>query len=103
MMVSVFRLPSSMSSVKTQVMQLVLQQHHNANISHTPGMCLADIGCAPYNGHRNMINMFTLSTSSLKLQISDVSYYVRILCDCRLSIMLKFKTMLKFYFYSFWL
>ena len=61
--------PSSMSSVETQVLQLE-KQHYNGNISQMPGMCLVDIGCVPYNGHRNMINMFTLSTSSLKLQIS---------------------------------
>ena len=68
-MVSIFRRPSSMSSVETQMLQLEKEQY-NVNISHMPAMCLVDIGCAHYNGHRNMINMFTLSTSSLKLQIS---------------------------------
>ena len=67
-----------------------------------PGLCLLDIGGAPYIGYniRPPKALLTFLTSSLKLPIVGTSYYVRIMPDSRPSSFVKI--ILKFYPQTFW-
>ena len=52
---------------------------------HVPGLCLLDIGGAPYISHKIMARnrIFTFLTSSLEQPASGASYYARILLKPR--------------------